>query len=331
MENSPMLRYALGHDWATIPYKRMVGANFGLAWKILQYTSKEDVNLIHVHDSHSLNAWLIAQSLGMKTPAILHRRADFPVGQHFFSRLKYNHPSIKKVICVSEQVRQVMLPVIKDGSKLEVVYDAVDYANFHDATEAYPLEKHFPPSAGKLKIATIAALVGHKDIPTFIKMVDYLVNDLEQNNMHFFIIGEGILGNELEMMIKEKGLQSHISLTGFIDEMPALMQSLDAYVFTSSSEAFGSTILEALSAGLPVVATETGAGKEILQHAKDAMIANISDYKSLAQHLLSILEDQNLRNSLVGNGLQTAQSFRVDRYAKQMEDIYLSCINGSNS
>lgn len=331
IEGSPIHHHASELKWACIPYKRFAGANLGLAWKILLFTSKEQVDLIHIHDSHSLNAWLIARTLGVKTPAILHRRVDFPTGQHIFSRLKYKHPGIKKIICVSEQVRQIMLPVIKDESKLEVVFDAVDYAYFHGATETYPLEKHYPPSSGKFKVASIAALVDHKDIPTFINMAEQLIKNMGRMDMHFFIIGEGVLRNELESLVNEKGLQAHITFTEFMNDMPTVMKSLDAYVFTSKSEAFGSTILEALSAGLPVVATATGAGKEILQHGKDALIADIGDYQSLAHHVNNLLTHHEMRNHLILNGYQTAQSYSVDSYVQQMEAVYLSCINNAAS
>jgi glycosyltransferase involved in cell wall biosynthesis len=331
IEGSPIQQHASERKWIYIPYKRVAGANLGLACKILQFTSKEQVDLIHIHDSHSLNAWWIARTLGVKTPAILHRRAHFPTGQDIFSRLKYKHPGIKKVICVSENVRQMMLPLVKDESKLEVIFDAVDYTYFHDTTDCYPLEKHFPQSKGKFKVASIAALVDHKDIPTFINMAEEMIKNLGRKDIHFFIIGEGILSNELKSLVDRKGLQKHITFTGFMKDMPAVMKSLDIYVFTSKSEAFGSTILESLSAGLPVVVTATGAGKEILRHGKDAWIADIGDFKSLAHYVNNLLTHHDMRNHMIFNGYQTAQSFSVNGYVQQMEAVYLSCINNATS
>jgi glycosyltransferase involved in cell wall biosynthesis len=327
INGSPMHDYALDHGWSTVSYKKSVGANFGLLWKLVQFCSEKRVDIIHIHDSHSLNAWWMARISGVKISAILHRRADFPVGQGFFSLIKYNHPAIKKIICVSEQVRQVMLPVIKDKNKLEVIYDAVDDDLFHGASPSLSLDKLYPDCDGKYKVATIAALVEHKDIPTFIRMVDFLVNQLGRKDMHFFIVGDGALRNKLKSLVRELNLLSCITFTGFVKEIPSLMKALDVYVFSSSSEAFGSTILEALSAGLPVVATSSGAGKEILHHTEDALIADIGDYKTLAAHVVQILDDQYLRKTLISKGCETARSFSKDKYVGEMTSIYLSCIS----
>jgi glycosyltransferase involved in cell wall biosynthesis len=326
LKDSPLYTKALEKTWRVHSFKKYVGLNPGLAFALKTYISQNKVDLFHIHDPHSLNGWWLATMMGMKIPAIVHRRVDFITGQNPLSRLKYNHPLIKKIICVSEQVREVMKPVVDNYDKLICLYDCVDTTLYRKSTISSILEERFPESKGKIKIATIAALVDHKDIPTFIRMAEGIIKS-GNTSYHFFIIGEGTLKNDLSDMIKQKGMESNVHMTGFINDIPAVLNDLDVFVFTSKSEAFGSTILEVLSSETPVIATNIGAAKEILTHGKDALMTEAGNVEDLANHVLEVLNNTSLRNQLVKNGLLTADKFSVDSYKKALSEVYLSCLN----
>lgn len=326
LKDAPLHDKALEKQWVVHPFKKYMGINPGLAFALKNYTSSNKVDLFHIHDPHSLNGWFLATLMGMNIPAVVHRRVDFVTGQHHLSKQKYNHPLIKNILCVSEHVREIMRPVINDAEKLICLYDCVDTALFKHSNSISLLEELFPESKGKTKIATIAALVDHKDIPTFISMADKLLKD-GHHDLHFFIIGDGALKEVISDFIIQKGIQSNVHLTGFINDIPAVLKELDVYVFTSKSEAFGSTILEVLASETPVIATRTGAANEILIHHKDALLTATGNEVALANHVLEVLHNESLRTTLIKNGLLTADRFSVDSYTKTLGEVYLSCLN----
>jgi glycosyltransferase involved in cell wall biosynthesis len=128
-----------------------------------------------------------------------------------------------------------MKPVVEDPEKLICLYDCVDTALFKLSNSTSLLEEMFPESKGKTKIATIAALVDHKDIPTFISMAEKLLKH-GQHDLHFFIIGDGTLKKFLSDVIIQKGIQSNVHLTGFIKDIPSVLKGVDVYVFTQNQK-----------------------------------------------------------------------------------------------
>jgi L-malate glycosyltransferase len=238
------------------------------------------------------------------------------------NRWKYNHPQIKAIVAVSERVKHILSPLIKDKGRLKVMYDAVDIARFRILSNRHLLENEFPACEGKHKVGCIAALVGHKDIPTYIRMVHYVVQVLNRKDFHFFIIGGGDLEKDIRAMILEYRLENYITLTGRREDIPQVLQSLDYYVFTSKMEGFGSTILEVMAAGVPVIATKVGAAAEILEHRKNAMLVKIGDEVGLGNGLMELLDSVVLKEKITTCAGKRAEDFSIHRYVLDMLSIY---------
>lgn len=321
-EGSLMEAYCVKNDIPHVSYRRESGLNLGLAKALRAYCQKEAPDLAHIHDPHAHNGWLLAVTFGLQLPAIVHRRVDFPVRANVLNRWKYNHPKIKAIVAVSERVKTILLPLIKDTNRLRVMYDAIDIARFRILSNRQLLENEFPACAGKHKVGCIAALVDHKDIPTYIRMVHYVVEVLNRKDFHFFIIGSGDLEQDIRNMIQEYRLEYHITMTGRRSDIPQILQSLDYYVFTSKMEGFGSTILEVMAAGVPVIATKAGAASEILEHRKNAMLAKIGDEVGLGNALLDLVNDNHLSQNIVQHALADVEAFSLEKYSKSMKLVY---------
>jgi len=314
--------YCAAHNIPHVTYRRESGLNLGLAKALREYCRDKRPDFAHIHDPHAHNGWLLAVTLGLNLPAIVHRRVDFPVKGNVLNRWKYNHPQVKAVVAVSDRVKQILSPVIKDKDRLSVLHDAVDIAKFRVLSNRHLLDKEFLVCKGKRKVACIAALVDHKDIPTYIRMVHYVVEVLNRKDFHFFIIGGGALEQDIREMIAAYRLGNFVTMTGRREDIPAVLQNLDYFVFTSKMEGFGSTILEVMAAGLPVIATEAGAAAEVLVHRKNAMLANIGDEVALGNALLDLANDEQLSNSITRQAGTDVAAFSLESYAKRMIRLY---------
>ncbi|HUH75667.1 MAG TPA: glycosyltransferase family 4 protein [Chitinophagales bacterium] len=303
-------------------YQRNTGINFQLALLIKKYTRENTVDIIHIHDPHAHHAYLTAYILGLKVPAILHRRVDFPTAQNGFSAWKYQCKGIKKIICVSKEVQRVLNVNSSIGKKLEVIYDGVDIEKYQKINGRKILEQEYSILRGKIIIANIAALVDHKDIPTYIKAVHYLVKVLEVKNLHFLIIGDGAMKNELQQMIANYHLGNVITMTGNRIDIPQILNGIDIYTFTSKLEGFGSTILEVMSARVPIIATNIGGPREILTHKKNALLIPVGDYIGLAHQIDTLIHHPEIAQQLKENSFQKVQQFSVKNYTEQIENIY---------
>ena len=121
-----------------IPYIAMKKGLLGFfaARKLYHSLQTFKPNIIHAHDSHAHTVSVLCSLLYRTSVEIfVSRKVAFPVKKSPLSLYKYNHPKIKKFLCVSHYVSDVLSPVLKNPDKIEVVYDAIDipsteYFNF---------------------------------------------------------------------------------------------------------------------------------------------------------------------------------------------------------
>ncbi|WJS92856.1 hypothetical protein NYQ10_12250 [Flavobacterium johnsoniae] len=104
---------------------------FNLTLAIINICNKENINILHIHDSSALNAALIAlKFLNKSITLILSRKRNNKIKDKFLNRHKYSHPRIKKIICVSKAVESIFDKIIKDKSRLITIYDSIDVEKF---------------------------------------------------------------------------------------------------------------------------------------------------------------------------------------------------------
>jgi glycosyltransferase involved in cell wall biosynthesis len=107
------------------------------------------------------------------------------------------------------------------------------------------------------------------------------------------------------------------------DDVAAVLAAFDVLVCPSDHEPFGMVVLEALAAGRPVVASDSGGPAEILEHGKSGLLFRTGDPEALAAALLRLLADPSLARSLAEAGrLRVREAFARDRYARQMQEMY---------
>lgn len=83
-------------------YKKRFGFDVLAAIKLKILVRKKKIDLIHLHDSHSINTYLLADLFGMNIPAVIHRHVNFPI----VTKWKYSYHKIQKIICVSNEVKK---------------------------------------------------------------------------------------------------------------------------------------------------------------------------------------------------------------------------------
>jgi glycosyltransferase-like protein len=106
------------------------------------------------------------------------------------------------------------------------------------------------------------------------------------------------------------------------DDMPSWYRAADALAFPSVKEGFGLAVLEAMSAGLPVVTSDLPVFREYLVPGRDALLAPVGDVDALADALLALLTDDRLRGSLAAAGQELVQRFTWAESARRHLEVY---------
>lgn len=292
-----------------------------LAARRLAALAKETkAHLFHAQTSHAHSlAWLASR--WARIPVVVARRVDFPVGGNFFSRRKYHAPSTY-YIAISHAVKQVLVEGGIDSSRISVVHSGVDPARFEprsakdaEAAAAYGARP------GEHLIVNVAALTDHKDQSTLLHAAALLRQELP--NFRLVIAGAGELEVPLKQLCTQLELDSHVHFAGHVHDLATLYRAADLFVLSSHLEGLCTSILDAMLAGVPVVATRTGGVPEIVEHEVTGLLATPRQPQELAQAIARALGDSALREQFVQAGRKKVLSeFTADSMVEGTLEAY---------
>jgi glycosyltransferase involved in cell wall biosynthesis len=291
------------------------------AQKIASICRKNKISIVHTHDSHAHTFAVLANDFfGNRSSIIVSRRVDFPVSSSFFSRYKYNHSAVKYILCVSDKIREITSAALKRPEVAVTVHSGIDISRFRDAKNTGKLHQEFGLSEKTRIVGNIAALAPHKDYFTFVDTVAIICR--KDQDVCFFMIGDGPLHNELKSYVKQSGFASRIIMTGFRTDIPSILPEFDVFLITSETEGLGTSILDAFACGVPVAATDAGGIPEIVIHDKTGLVAPVKDSVALARNVERLLADRSLAERLVSGAAEHLRVFSTGATASATMKYY---------
>lgn len=274
-------------------------------------------DIIHTHSSRSHSIALYGKYFGNNIPLAVSRRVDFPIKTNW----KYNDRAVKRIICVSNFIQKLVSPTIKTSEKCITIYDGIDINKFSGHTKKSLLNE-YGFDQNYYAVGNTSAIADHKDYFTFVDAAEEVIKRKE--NVAFFIIGEGPLKELVQNYVLSKKLQNKIILTGFRSDIINILPGLDCFLMTSKTEGLGTSLLDALAAKVPVVATNGGGIPEIIINGKTGLLSDVGNSNHLAEHVLNILENHDLVNSLITGGLEHVKNFSKQIMANKTYQLYQS-------
>jgi glycosyltransferase involved in cell wall biosynthesis len=160
-------------------------------------------------------------------------------------------------------------------------------------------------SAGEFVVGYIGQLIERKRVDTLIDAFASLRVDARR----MFIVGDGDQRARLEARAAERGVGDRVHFTGFRDDRLELLRGFDALVLPSTLEGIPRCLMEAMAAGVAVVATDIAGTRDLVVDGQSGLLFPVGDSRSLAAALEAVQGDDGLRNRLV-----TAGSARVNEY-----------------
>lgn len=178
-------------------------------------------------------------------------------------------------------------------------------------------------------IGNTSALETHKDYYTFIDTIKNIA--AKDINVIGFIIGQGSMLPELKKYASDAGVASRIIFTGFRTDVADCLSGLDVFLMTSLTEGLGTSVLDAFAAGVPVVATRAGGIPEMVIHGVTGMLAPLQDSQTLADYILRLIHDHELKKTIVLRARDKVQEFTKENTAKKTLEVYRQVLNPYDS
>lgn len=280
-------------------------------WKLAQLCMHEQIDIIHAHSSHTHMIAALVGILASRPSVVVSRRVSFPPKTDFINRWKYRAPD--RILAVSQKVADVLTEYGLSEEQVIRVYSSIDVErlNVEPADRAtFGISEEVP------LLFNAGALVGHKDQATLLDAVAGLRDRVPA--FHLLIAGEGALRASLENQITALELEDCVTLAGHREDVPQWMQAADCYVSSSWSEGLGTSVLEALASGTPVVAAEAGGIPEMVRPGETGYLVPNKDPEALADAIAACLESPEEARNMAVTGQQ--QVLKVFSTEKMVED-----------
>jgi glycosyltransferase involved in cell wall biosynthesis len=295
-------------------------------WQIRCFIKKNNIDIVHTHSSKAGIIGRIAARLA-RAHVIIHTVHGWSFNAYQHPLLRYLYIRLEKIaagfsralIVVCEHDRQKGLKSgIGRPDKYFLIRYGIDRAAFIPGS-----------SVSELVICTVSCLKPQKAPQDFIRLAASISK--KYNNLRFVLVGDGILRGQIEKMIHRLGLQQKVKLYGWQRDVAGILATADIFVLTSLWEGLPIAVLEALSCGLPVVATHTGGIAEVIEQGKNGFLVLPQDIAGMEEKLAVLLQDADARKRISAAARDSLKAdFAVSQMLANTQQLYLSLISPGN-
>jgi glycosyltransferase involved in cell wall biosynthesis len=287
------------------------------AYEIARLLARESFDVVHCHEAHGLTAaWLAGAH--RHTVLIASRRVAFPVSSSRLGAARYR--SADRIAAVSQFVRERTIESGLGANRVEVVYDGVPTGPMPTTEERLAARMSWGIGQEPL-IGCIGKLVPQKGQEFLIRALPLI--RVQFPDCRLLLAGDGPCRNRLARLSASLGVENAVLFAGFVNDVTRVYRTLDVFAFPAIGEALGSSLLAAMSHGLPAVGLRSGAVPEIIEHGKNGLLAQTAEPEALAAALVCALRDRGPGSRLGAAARQTVEDrFSAARMVENTISLY---------
>ncbi len=234
-----------------------------------------------------------------------------------------------RTIAVSNYVKDHLIRNLKiDPKKVRVIYNGIDINSFSQIDNSIKEEVLPVGFNGYPVIGMISRLAPEKNISLLIQTMPLILKKYPKAVT--LILGEGKEEAKLKEMSKNLGVDNRVV---FLKKLSSLvvLRNLDIFLSLSEGEPFGFSVVEAQYVGIPVIVTNSGALKEIVENRVTGVVLKRSDSKEILEAIELLLEDNDLRRRMVANAKKRVEErFSLERMGESTYQVYEEVLIHSN-
>ncbi|HEX7079092.1 MAG TPA: glycosyltransferase [Candidatus Eisenbacteria bacterium] len=292
-----------------------VGAAFAVA--ALHRRMRPHVVHWHAARAHAIGA--MAALLAPGPRRVLSRRVDFLVRRNPGSVLLYALP-IDAIAAISNGVREALIRSGVDPGRIRVVPSGVDLTPFAAPFDRERARERHGMGRDDVIAIHVAALAPHKSQTTLLEAAAVARGRVPA--LRIWIVGEGPLRSALEAEHRALDLGDSVRFLGFREDVIELLRAADLFVISSYLEGLGTSILDAMAAGLAVVGTRVGGIPEAVRDGESGLLVPPRDPAALADALVSLALDPARRARMGARGRELARGHSAERTEALTRALY---------
>ena len=308
-----------GQGFPWLPLRICNHVDIRAAWRLRHLVRTGEYDIVHFHTAraHALSLWL---GKGW-AKRVVTRRMDYPLSHGLYTRLLYGQ-GVDGLIAISQGVKAAMCAGGAPRERIRVIYSGIQMPQFSlpiqvgkEMRQAYQIHE------GEKVVVVVASLEerkGHR----FLLQAAALLKE-QGCRLRYLLCGQGSLRPALEREVRDLSLSAEVTFVGFCDDVPWLLAGSDIFVHPPLWEGLGVVVLEAMAAGLPVVASRVGGIPEVVEDQITGLLCPAGDGEALAAAVSTLLNDPDRARAMGELGRRRVQErFSVEAMARSNEAFY---------
>jgi glycosyltransferase involved in cell wall biosynthesis len=300
--------------------------------QIKKIIKEENIDIIHAHVWNPASCrYVFLAASRTKTPIITTEHDPFKISYIKDLFKKQSLKQISKIITVSENNKKILTELYPSQSnKIEVIHNGIDSIWWKSQLLRYRPEDRkkikeelFHAKENTFIIISVAELHERKGQEFLIKAIPAVVE--KYPNVKLVLVGEGPNKSNLKKLVKELGIERHVTFTGKQKEIAKLLKSSNIFVLPSKREAFGLVNAEAMICGLPIVASKVGGIPEIVKDEETGILVEPQNHEEITKALLILIENPEIRKTLGEAGeKRVLEKFDAKIMTEKYKKVYYS-------
>lgn len=299
-------------------------------WRFAKFLRREKADIVQTHFRDANITGIISGKLAGVKKIISTRRN---IG-HWHNRfeiliLRFLNRWVTRFVANSDYARVHASRVEQiPPEKIEVIYNFVDLEMF--GKEGYrrvgKLKEYFGILKERPVVTMMANLRPVKGVDVFLKSARLILDNIK--DVSFIIAGEGDERRKLEDYCQNLDLNRSVRLIGAVSDVIPLLKVSDIGVLSSYSESLSNSIIEYMAAGLPVVCTDVGGNRELVQDGINGFLVLPGDPQRLAEAIIKLINNPDLRLKMGEESLKLSKTlFNFESTLREYENLYLKLIS----
>lgn len=314
-------------DVGSYPLFKYPPITLAAACKMIEIAEARGLDVLHVHYAIP---WAVCAHLArevvqescrrLKIVTTLHGTDITLVGAEpqFFKMTKFGIERSDAVTAVSNYLARETRKTFGFECPIDVIHNSVDSARFAPAS-ARCCRKHFAPNGEKIMLH-VSNFRPVKNIPDVVKTFALV---RKQMPAKLLMAGDGPELPTARLLAKELGVDQDVLFLGNQESVEEILPCGDLFILPSAYESFGLAALEAMSCGLPVLATEIGGLGEVIAPGVDGWLCRVGDTECMAERAIDLLQNDAKRQKMGQSARKKAvEQFSPERIVAQYEAVY---------
>jgi glycosyltransferase involved in cell wall biosynthesis len=297
--------------------------NFSVIGQIRRYIREHRIQVVHTHfyktDIIGFLATLGTDCKIVSTPHGWSKHMDFKLW--CYERLdRAVFPFLDAVAPLSDELYQPLTRIPGLKSKLHLILNGVDLSEIEEISNCSPVLEERKRS-GAFVVGYIGQLIPRKGLDTLVRATAAL----SSLPLELYLIGDGSQRQELERLARELGLAERVHLMGYRGDRLEWLHGFDCFVLPSRLEGIPRCLMEAMGAGVPVIASDIPGCRDLIEDRHTGLLFRVDDPASLADQISLLATRPGLRAFLSEAAKkQVYEHHSAARMAKDYEELYVS-------